>query len=185
MRSTYRNKKQGVEFVARHKRQRGFYSTTETHQKALEAVILKLKCGNLVDANNHYTCDAIQNLSEDLINILNVLYASDFDEEDVRHFQVKFERTIRGFDEHFYPAARDHDDLLAMFYYDIARPALMGAMGVIVAVLMSPVLPFSSTAQEYVGSFFNSNPHVITHEFDNVRDAIVQDAEATRNASFD
>lgn len=184
MRSKYRNHKQGIAFISRPKRQRGTYIPTEKHQKALEAVIVQLKCGTLVDANNHYTCEAIQNLSEDLINILNVLYASDFDEEDIRHFQVKFDQTIRGFDKHFYLAARDHDDLFAVFYYDIARPILMAAMGVILAVLMSPILPFSSSARDYVGSFFNPHPHVITDEFDKARDAIIQDAKDQCNAGF-
>ncbi len=146
----------------------------------LRAILDKFKSDSLFNTQHAHTKEAIDLLEEELSTDINVLFSSELGQADINFFQGKFELSLRKVDQQFHIAKGT--DMFSAMYHKIVRPALMALMGSIIAVLMSPVLPFSASARHYVGSFFNSHLlNTLKSGFSNMREDITKDVVSVRN----
>ena len=159
----------------------------EKYQAQLTDIINKLSCNPLLKAGPYnQTKNDITQLKNELSTHISKLFSSECDAADLHYFQVKFQKSIHAFENSLILVSdTPHKDSLAAVSYNlieaiyvtVVRPLLMKLLGAIVGVLMSPVLPFSSSARDYVGSFFRTPiGNLLTNEFNGFRRDIEKDA---------
>lgn len=124
-------------------------------EKLINNYLEKLKTIIFVELGETFHQLILEDLWTELEGHINDLFHSSIDKADINRFTEKFELTLRKIDKRI--VLNPETDTQTWMYYAILRPALMAFMGCIVTLLIAPVLPFSSNARDYRGSFFNSH----------------------------
>lgn len=145
------------------------------HLSELERVIKKLK--SLCDCESSYNVRcAVIKLESTMRDNIEYLFSDTINQVKIDFFEAKSDLALREFDQSCEYRSDNSDET---FYESIklGLKPLKILIAIIVAALASPVLPFSASARNYVGSFFNTpGMNILTNEFAKLRGDIHQEA---------
>ncbi|MCX7091457.1 MAG: hypothetical protein NTU48_08415 [Legionellales bacterium] len=142
----------------------------------LLGIIANLRSNPLIGLDTEKSIEALE---KSLAKNIEVLFASECDAYDLQFFRLQFERSLRVFENDLILKSNDNSWSAAIerLYLTTVKPLLMKLLGIILGIFLSPVLPFSSTARDYVGSFFRSHlGNTLYNEFKDLRSKIEKHA---------